>query len=200
MKFKAFSLLEQMLVIIIVGIIASVLTTVVKPTDISNKAIKKAGKNLFMQIEFATKQIVARNAKNNTLTRLFDSSGEFSITSTDSLDRLIEIYRKNLVGIRSSDLNTDYASANLTDGTNVLTGTSVSGFKGFKLKNGAYFGIKLNDNCTTEINHIYDPSTPELRTKKNTCGIIFFDVNSETKPNQLGWDQYIIGLGKRGIK
>lgn len=199
MKRRAFTLTEQIIVLIVIGIIASAVTTVIKPTEINNEAIKKSGKSLFVQIEFATTQMVARNAKNNTLTRMVDATGEFSISSSSSIDRLISLYKKNLMGLRTVTLDSTYTSLNLTDGTNTLS-LKPSDFKGFTLKNGAYFGVKLNDNCTTEINHIYDPSTPELRTKKNTCGIIFFDVNSETKPNQLGWDQYIIGLGKRGIK
>ena len=196
---KAFTLVEQIVVLILVGVIASAITTVVKPTEISNEAVKKAGKSLFVQVEFATTQMVAKNTKNNTLTRMIDASGEFSIASSSSIDRLIALYKKNLMGLRNIELDSTYASLNLTDGPNTLS-LKASDFKGFTLKNGAYFGIKLNDNCSTEITYIYDPSTPDLRSKKNTCGIIFFDVNSETKPNQLGYDQYIIGLGKRGIR
>lgn len=199
MKIKAFTLTEQIIVLILVGIIASAITTVVKPGEINNEAIKKAGKSVFVQIEFATTQLVSRNAKNNTLTRLVDATGEFSIASSGSIDRLISLYKKNLMGLRNDTLDSTYAALKLTDGTNTLT-LKPSDFKGFTLKNGAYFGIKLNNSCTTEITYIYDPSTPATRSKKNTCGIIFFDVNGETKPNQLGFDQYIVALGKRGIK
>ena len=130
---------------------------------------------------------------------MFDASGEFSIASSSSLDRLIALYKKNLMGIRKAALDSNYASLDLTDGTNTLS-LKPSNFKGFTLKNGAFFGIKLNNNCATEITYIYDPSTPSTRNKKDTCGIIFFDINSEAKPNQLGYDQYIIAIGKRGIK
>ena len=104
------------------------------------------------------------------------------------------------MGLRNVALDSSYAALKLTDGTNVLHDLSASSFKGFTLKNGAFFGVKLHDNCTTEVTYIYDPTTPELRTKKNTCGIVFFDVNGANKPNVLGYDQYIVGLGKRGIK
>ncbi len=200
MKKHAFTLAEQMIVLILVGIIASAVTVVVRPANISNEALKKAGKSLFVQVEFATKQMVARNARNNTLTRMVDASGEFSIASTSSLDRMLALYKKNLMGLRSATLETNYAALKLTDGTTTLSSLSASSFKGFTLKNGAYFGVKLNGNCTTEITYIYDPSTPELRNKKNTCGIIFIDINAENSPNQLGYDQYILALGKRGIK
>ena len=60
MKRRAFTLTEQIIVLIVIGIIASAVTTVIKPTEINNEAIKKSGKSLFVQIEFATTQMVAR--------------------------------------------------------------------------------------------------------------------------------------------
>lgn len=200
MKKLAFTLMEQMIVFILVGILTAIITSVVRPKEINGQAVKKASINLFRQIEFATVQIVARNTKNNTLTRLTDASGEFSIASSDSLDRLVAIYKKNLIGLRMVSLEASYTSPDLTDGTTTYKDLKVSSFKGFTLKNQAYFGIKLNGNCTSEISYIYDPSTPTARTKTNVCATLFFDVNGESTPNLLGYDQYIVALGKRGIK
>lgn len=200
MKQTGFTLAEQLIVIVILGILVVAITTTLKPNNISEEALKKAGKSLYIQIEFVTKQILARNTNNYTLTRMVDSTGEFSIDSSSSLARLTGLYKKGLMGLRQASVSSSYLSRPLTDGTNSPSGLSPSSFSGFTLKNGAYFGTKLNGNCTTTIDYIYDPSTPDTRSKTNTCGSIFFDVNGDKEPNTLGIDQYIVALGKLGVK
>ena len=64
MKKNAFTLMEQMIVFILVGILTAIITSFVRPKEINAQAVKKASINLFRQIEFATVQIVARNTKN----------------------------------------------------------------------------------------------------------------------------------------
>ena len=128
-----------------------------------------------------------------------DEAGQFSIASADSIDRLIELYKKNLIGSRKT-FDATYGAQTLNDGTTFLDGLTPASFTGFIIKNGAYFGVKLHGNCSTAIDYIYDPSTPENRTLANTCGIIFFDLNEKEEPNLLGVDQYILGSDKFGVK
>lgn len=200
MKFRAYTFLEQIIVIIIVGILTVVMLNIFRPNDVREDALKKVAKSVYIQIEFATKSILAKNTNNYSFTRLVDSTGEFSIESADSVSRLVELYKKSLLGLRNKTLDAVYSSKELTDGTKTITDIKPSIFDGFTLKNGAYFGIKLNGDCTTTIDYIYDPSTPDKREKANTCGIIFLDLNSEKQPNILGLDQYIMAIGKRGVK
>ena len=196
---KAFTLIEQLLVIVIVGIITSIVLTISRPGTIKEDSLKKAGKSTFIQVEFVAKSILAKHTSNYSFTTLVDSTGEFSIESSASIARLVEIFKKQFVALRKT-LDTSYSTKTLTDGTTTYATLTPSSFSGFIIKNGAYVGIKLNDNCTTEINYIYDPSTPEKNIKKNTCGLIFFDVNEKNEPNLLGVDQYIVALGKYGVK
>lgn len=200
MKFNAFALLEQVLVLIIVSIFFVIMLTIMRPNDIKEEALKKSGKSTFIQIEFAAKRMLARDTKNYTLERMIDSTGEFSISASDSTARTIELFKKHLIAIRDSALDSAYAAATLTNGTTSLDGYSPSSFSGFMIKNGTYFGLKLHGNCTTTVNFLYDPTTPNKNSRTNTCGIIFYDINGKKEPNLLGVDQYIIGIGKMGVK
>lgn len=199
MKKNAFTLAEQLLVIIILGVFAVGLINTVKPNNIKKDVYIKTAKSVYVQIEFATKSILAKNTNNYTFLRLKDASGEFSIASSSSLSRLVALYKKSLVSLRNKTLDSTYKAKALTDGTTTLT-LKPQDFSGFFIKNGAYFGVKLHGNCTTTVSYIYDPSTPDKRSRTNTCGIVFLDLNEKEQPNMLGVDQYILALGKLGIK
>ena len=199
-KSFAYTLAESLIVIAIVGIMYVIVLHVLRPNNIKHEALTKAGSNLYIQIDFATKQMLAKNTKNYILTRLKDSSGEFSVESSSSASRLLAIYKKRLSGIRKTP-DATYLNLALQDSSNNKVGNlKVSSFQGFTLKNDAYFGIKLNNNCTTTESYIYNPSMPNKRTQAKSCGLIFFDVNGQDLPNNLGVDQYIISIGKNGIR
>jgi hypothetical protein len=105
-----------------------------------------------------------------------------------------------LVGRRNSSWDSSYSSRELTDGAISITGLTPSDYTGFTLKNETYFGINLTGDCTSQIDYIYDPSTPEKRTKTRVCATLFFDMNGKDSPNILGIDQYIVAIGKFGVK
>lgn len=199
MKNSAFTLIEQLVVLIIVAVLAVILINTLKPNEIKTKALKESGKSTFSQIEFATKHLLAKNATNYNLTKLKDAVGTFSIAEADNLSRLVALYKEHLIYIKDKTLDATYGAKTLTDGTTSLTGKTASSFSGFTMQNKTYVGFLLHDNCTTTISYIYDPSTPDNKSRTNTCGLIFFDVNAEKDPNRLGVDQYIIGLDKFGV-
>ena len=200
MKYRAYTFLEQIIVIIIIGILSVVMLNIFRPNEVQEEALIKSAKGVFIQIDFATKMILAKNTNNYNFTRLVDSTGQFSIESTDLISRLTALYQNHLLGLRNKTLSAEYSSRDLTNGTTSITDLKPSSFDGFVMKNGSFVGFKSNGNCTTTIDYIYDPSTPEKRERQNLCAIIFLDVNNEGEPNILGIDQYIIGLGKFGVK
>lgn len=197
MKKFAFTLVELLIVLIILAVFATIMISAIKPNNIKAQAYKKAGEDTYSQIAHATKSILLYNTKNYNLTQLTDSAGVL-IDSADFLARLIELYKQNFI-LKSGTIDATYAAKELTNGTSTISGVKASDFTGFFIKNGTYFGIKLHGNCTTTTNYIYDPSTPNNKTRTNTCGLIFFDVNGAKAPNNLGVDQYILGLGKFGV-
>ena len=127
----------------------------------------------------------------------------FSITDSGADAKLLELYKTTLRATRSSNTNATYLDSVLKDkdGATVNAGLKVSSFsQGLTLRNGTYFAFKLNGNCTTNETYIYSPATPNNRSAKNSCGLIFFDVNGQDFPNLVGIDQYIIAIGRNGIK
>jgi len=197
--YKAYTLIEQLIVIIVVSMLVSVMLTISRPNDIKVETFKKAGKSNFIQIEFALKSLLAKNTNNYTLAKMVDATGEFSIAQSASQARMVALLKKHLVATRQT-LDPTYGAQTLSDGATSLTGHTPAGYSGFIIKNGAYVGLKLHDNCTTTVDYLYDPSTPERNSRTNTCGIVFFDVNEKKPPNVLGIDQYIVAIGKFGVK
>ena len=202
MKKRAFTLAEQLFVIIIIGVFAAVMINTMKPGNVRKDVFKKTANSAYIQIEVGFRALVAKNTKNYTLTRMVDSSGEFSVASSGSVTRMVNLLKKNIVAQRNSTLDSTYSGKELKNeaGTVISSGLKPSSFTGFIAKNGMYVGIKLHNNCTTQIGYIYNPAEIDTRTVANTCGIVFFDLNQKEEPNIIGVDQYILPIGKYGIK
>lgn len=206
MKLKyrlAFTLAESLITMMILSIIYVVIAGVLRPGDVKKEVLQKSGANMLYQLDFASKQILARNTVNYTLYHLKTSDGtEFLITEDDADEKLMKLFRRYLKGIKNVNLSAAYLSRVLVDETNTtITNVSPSSFKyGFNLSNGTYLAIKLNKNCTTTESYIYSPAQRQKREALRSCGLFFYDVNGEKAPNTLGVDQYIVSVGKNGIK
>ena len=210
-KFKAYTLTEVLLVLMLISILISTMMVNLKPKALKGDAILKAGSNMYAQLEFAFMNILARRSKNYTMLNLIaDDSTTFSITDENADSKFLALIKNSIGSMRTTEFSASYLDSTLTDssGTSpttkveeVDTKWKVSDFPNkLMLKNGAYFAFKLNKNCTTNEEYIYIPATPSMRSAQNSCGLIFFDVNYQDTPNILGVDQYIIPIGKLGIK
>ena len=204
---KAYTLGEMLVAMIVASIIVSIVLINLKPSNARNDSLQKNGANMLNQISFATMNLIAKNSKHYSLFSLIDSSNNvFSIVDEGADEKLIDLYKKNLIGIRNKTVSADYLGSEIKNSTDTIEVSSgvklkISDFpKYFVIRNGTFFAIKLNQNCTTNETYIYNPSFRESNTAKNSCGLIFFDVNSQDSPNVLGIDQYIISIGKNGIK
>ena len=173
-----------------------------RPNNIKTETLQKAGNSLYSEIDYASKQILANNTTNYNFTTLVSEAGTgYSISDSGADAKLIASFKKFLMGKRGS-ISASYSGSSLYNDSGSAVGSlKVSSFtQGFLLKNNAYFALKLNGNCTTSESTIYNPSMPNNRNVTNSCGLIFFDVNGEEGPNKVGIDQYIVSLGKLGIK
>ena len=199
---KSFTLAEVLISVVIVGIIATCMVVSVKKSDYLTESYKKAGASTLLQINYSTKQILAKYSYSYQMTGLKTLAGaKFSITASGADANLAELYKK-VLGTKSYSAPSTYTGADLVNEAGSKVGSyKVSSFaQGFQIKNGTYFAIKLNGNCTTSESYIYDPSARDIRTASNSCGLIFFDVSAHDGPNIVGVDQYIVSIGKMGIK
>ena len=204
MKNQAFTMAETLIAIVMLGVLGACALSTLRPANIKKDALIKSGASALLQINFATKQILAKNSVNYQMTKLLTTAGaQFSINDSGADAKLAPLYKKALYESRKNTIPATYTALSLKneEGSAVGSSLKVSSFtQGFKTKNGTYIAFMLYDNCTTNETYIYDPSAPELRTAKKSCGLIFFDVNAEESPNIIGIDQYIVPIGKLGIK
>ena len=209
---KAFTMAETLIAMVMLGILGACALSAMHPLDIKESALIKSGANTLLQINFATTQILAKNSVNYQMTKLITPGGvQFSINDDGADAKLIQLYKKTLMVSRNSNVPASYTTSELQSGhgSKIVTETvdevdinlKVSDFtQGTVVKNGAYMALKLHSNCTTDETYIFDPSVPEKRGTTKSCGLIFFDVNAQEPPNILGIDQYIVAIGKSGIR
>ena len=204
---KAFTLTEVLIVLTVMGVIAAVCLLNLKPNKVKYEALMKGGKTMLYDIDGATRRLLAKNSIGYSTQRLVDTSGaEFSIGATGSTAKMIELYKQHMKPVRGKTLANTYGANKdvllKDEAGNTYTDIKVSYFpSGYFLKNGGYFALKvLSTACTSSISYTYNPNMPSKRTTANSCGAIFYDVNGEQLPNTLGIDQYIVAVGKMGIK
>ncbi|MBQ8475725.1 type II secretion system protein [bacterium] len=202
MNKQAFTVAETLIVLVIIGILGACVLVTIKPNDVRKDMLQKAGVNMVYQIDFATKQVLAKYSLNYQMTKLEALGGaQFSIVDDKADEKLLPLYKRALIPSRNNTIPASYTAMELKNEQGAkISDLKVSSFaQGFNVKNGSYFALKLNKGCTTTETYIYDPSAPEKRGAKNSCGLIFFDVNGPSDPNTIGIDQFIISLSKRGL-
>ena len=64
MKIKAFTLYETLLVLVIIGVVAVICLSNLRPTKMKEDALMEAGKAMYMQIDYATREIITKDTKN----------------------------------------------------------------------------------------------------------------------------------------
>lgn len=206
MKKRSYTLTEAMIVIVVLGIIAITIIVSMKKENYHATALKKAGSNYYLHLNIATKQILTHYSYGYNMVTLLTIGGtKFSIADASDADVNLSALYKKMLGSSStytaSDTYKNTVLKNEADTTvGPSTGYTISSFsQGFKTKNGYYVAFKLNGNCTTDEEHVYDPSLPDTRTSAKSCGLILYDVNAEQGPNVVGVDIYILPIHKNGI-
>ena len=206
LKKRGFTLTEAMVVIVIIGVIATTMIASVKKDNYQATALKKAGANYCLHLNLATKQILAQYSYGYNMTKLLTISGtQFSITDEENADSNLADLLKRFLGSSPSYTAPDtYKNIVLKNETGTAVGAGggykISDFtQGFKTKSGYYVAVKLNGNCTTSEEHVYDPSVSTVRTSSNSCGLLLYDVSGDKGPNTVGIDIYILPIHKNGI-
>jgi len=177
---KAFTMAEAILVMTILGIIATIMITTLKPAEYKDKALKILSKKVLSEIDTATTQILINNSQNGTMISLMPG-GASATTFGDNVANTEMLYKIYLTSIRKN-CNTADCPCNSY------------GAK-FYLKDGACVGLTAT---TTATNTILPGETANTSVTPQQ-GVIFFDINGEEGPNIYGKDQFVLPVNNSGI-
>lgn len=181
---KAFTMAEAILVMTILGIIATIMITNIKPTEFRDKGLSVLAKKVLTQIDAATQQIVLSHTQQGYLSNVYPigstSSSAFTALTEDQVQAL---YKKYLVTTRKTC-------------TNETTDCRCFG-KGFvlMLKDGSCMAYK---NATAAVDTRFPGEGADVNVTPN-MGYIFIDINNTDEPNVMGKDQFVVPLNQEGI-
>ena len=185
MRFKkAFTMAEAILVMTILGIIATIMISTLKPAQYKEQAFQVLSKSIYAEIDSAMTQILTNHTQYNRLGEVYPlgSTTTFSMANSDAANgtNMINLLKKYMATAR---------------GTVPAKCTAVAA-SSMLLKNGAC--IAVVSGSTGKI----DTWIPgELSATNGTYGYgkIFLDINGDTDPNVFGKDQFVIPLVETGI-
>ncbi len=182
-KLRAFTMAEAVLVMTILGIIAAVQITVIKPAQFKDKGYQVLAKTIYGEIDTAIMQVLTDKAPYNKMDNIYNTSNTLFSTGTTGTEG-------SFVGVLKLYLATSRAGSNSTHCT---TGSATV----MHLKNGACLGVKsaVTTDTVTRI-----PGETGNTTAKGEYGMLYLDVNGADEPNVIGKDQYTIPLDINGIK
>ncbi|MBR6298245.1 MAG: hypothetical protein IKR34_03275 [Candidatus Gastranaerophilales bacterium] len=187
LKYKAFTMAEAVLVMTILGIIATVMITTIKPARFKEQGYKVLAKSVYASIDTAVTQILVDKAPFNKLDQVYKSGSStelFNMNESDSSQN--EEFIKLLK---------DYMATARGDIPNVCNKT---GYSSILLKNGACIGVIAG--TTSEQIETWIPGEESSSQMYLSYGNIFVDINGDDEPNVLGKDQFNIPLNINGIE
>ncbi len=183
MKIKqAFTMAEAILVMTILGIIATIMITTLKPAEFKDKGMKILAKKVLSEIDTATTQILINNSLDGTMTALYQPGTATTYAFSSNATHNATLYKKYLTATRQTTTTEDCAQ----------TGYNVS----FFLKDGACMAIKTGAQTNTPTIFPGEKTTTNASPKQ---GLIFFDINGSEEPNVEGKDRFILPVGDDGI-
>ena len=197
-KKYAFSLTEALLVMIMLGIIATLIIASWLNSDPNDKANLTLANKVEVVFEQTFLEILTNDASIDDLTRIKWKNRHFAISDTGEESTFADLTRKYIQDITLGvevDKYKSYFESNITDSVKISDFTSY-----YYLFDGVLVGFKNLGSCTNTIDYAYLPKSEKRYTVSDICSIVFYDVNGPKKPNKLGKDQYIMPIGIRGIK
>ena len=193
----------MVLILVILGIIASIVMPQILVNDPAKEGQVTLGKKMAEYLTQASTEILLYDASLDDFTRLKDKDGYFSVADANIVSRMSKLYQKYLKDVDIKvEIDKEYFSKTLVDYNGTDTGLQLNNeYSDFIYANdGMILGFKFYGSCdVSEMNSI-PPGFRERYEIKEICGSVFYDTNAFKKPNKLGSDQFIIPIGKRGIK
>ena len=181
---KAFTMAEAILVMVILGIIATIMISTMRPVEFRDRGFRVLAKKVLGQVDTATTQILFNNSRDMLMSNIYNWGSQTAVFSyASNLTWVKDYYNKYLVGTRDSITGTWCTQSSAT--TMKLKDGSSLGFVGT-----GYTGNTLIPGEATERAKNY--STTDI-------GYILLDVNDGEEPNVFGKDQYAIPINATGI-
>ena len=196
-KQKAFTMAEAILVMTILGIIATILITTIKPANFKQKAYKVLAKKVLSQIDTATTQIQLNDTKLGNFKYIIDPDTKAVYDYNEKVVHLnqeyavvlTKLYKKYLTTLRTPCDNRELCRCAPQMQGNILSG------QGFILKDGSCVGFIVYPAQYTIF-----PGEKELKPVTKDAVYIMFDVNNTKEPNKEGEDIFIVPFGIDGIE
>ncbi|MBQ4647031.1 MAG: type II secretion system protein [Candidatus Gastranaerophilales bacterium] len=183
---KAFTMAEAILVMTILGIIATIMITTLKPAEFKDKGLKVLAKKVLSEIDTATTQILVNNTKLGSMTTLVHANGT-NFTWKGNASTVLSYYKKYLTTIRTTVPTTSFC----------VTGDAARSATAAYLKDGACIGIYASNVSSVPTRF---PGESANVNATATQGLILFDTNGEEEPNIIGNDRFILPVGDGGIQ
>lgn len=182
----AFTMAEAILVMTILGIIATIMITTLKPAEYKDKGLAIMAKKVLSEIDTATTQILINNSSYGNTDSLYvpGTSTTFSFATANTDANIGKLYKRYLTATRK-----ECNDANCP--CNAYTNK-------FYLKDGACMGITAG-TPSANINTWF-PGEGNFTGMKPSHGQIFFDTNGEEEPNVMGKDQFLLPISGEGIQ
>lgn len=176
---SAFTMAEAILVMVILGIIATIMISTMRPVEFRDRGFKVLAKKVLGQVDNATTQILFNNAQDSSMAKLYPPGSNSAYSAFGAnLEATKQLYNTYLVGTRE-EVKSTWCK---TGGTYM------------RLKDGSCLGFAAGSNANTII-----PGESEGHTVTPTQGLIYIDINDDEEPNVFGKDQYLLPVGDGGI-
>ena len=197
-KKHAFTMAEAIIVMTILGIIATIMITNLKPSEFRDKGLQVMAKKNIEQIDQVIQQILNNHSQDGTLEKLYElgTTTTFNFyTESEKADSLFKKYlattRKGFDANKDGDINIfDVVKIHLKQPNDEFVECISS-----HLSNISY-AYTLKDG--TEICIAPEESTTCVTS--GALGYLIFDVNGwEQEPNILGKDTFVLPLNEKGI-
>ena len=200
MRLKAFTMAEAILVMTILGIIATIMITTLKPAQFKDKGLEIMARKVLSEIDTAVTQILINDTADGDLRHTIDPDNPgvpYVFSENAKIDATIKLLKKYLTATRQEVSNDSFCkSGNAT---------------AFYLKDGACIGIwpisstrsiysnfpGENSTIQMSIGH-YDDTEVSISYLAMTA--FFIDTNGDKEPNTIFKDRFAIPVGVYGIK
>ena len=209
MKKLGFTLPEAMIVMVIIGIIASLVIIAIRPVDTTKKGNITKAKRVFEEIDQAITLILTEHTPAGTLTYIDTDNGPFSITDANAADKLAPLFKKYVNYVDGAEKleyqykdkkTSDYYNSEILDYNSKSTGQVLKNtFSNFMISpDGVIWGFKTYSSCSSTETLADPPGIEGKFSVSNICASIFYDVNAYKGPNKLGSDQFIVPINTTG--